>query len=367
MNNNSTEESDECIRVGGKVGVGRIAPVQARGKKTNHAAAKAPRGARAVFQFNQPVEASKKRRAEEQLSEAARGRTVTEQIQSLKTLIVQLIDQNEDRQEEVEKQRQEIGALRSEIETMRKLLQQSKPARATYATAATTGMKAAPTADATRPPRGDRVMHSQRLRVEDDGSAITINTTRFRGEKTDFALVMAGLQQGIDATPAVQGVKIKCLRQLPSERINIVFASEADTAKAKEHSGWLNIAMPEAYMKSDAWYPVKCDIVSKQAVLDATVEGGRSLRREVCAEFAVDNRRDDIDFTAMKASWLSKIDPRKRTGSLVIWLKNKVAADYLLMAGQALFGGGAYGAFCSRYEPSTADKICFNCNAYGHL
>ncbi|GIZ36537.1 hypothetical protein CKM354_000000800 [Cercospora kikuchii] len=163
MHINSAKESDECIRVGGEVGAGRDAPVQyatrladiaagvpspemgeravdeegyqvvtgARGKKANHAATEAPRGARAVFQFKQPAEASKKRRAEEQLSEAARGRTVTEQIQSLKTLIVQLINQNEDRQEEVEKQRQEIGALRGEIETMRKLLQQSKPTRAT--------------------------------------------------------------------------------------------------------------------------------------------------------------------------------------------------------------------------------------------
>ncbi|GIZ36536.1 hypothetical protein CKM354_000000700 [Cercospora kikuchii] len=228
-------------------------------------------------------------------------------------------------------------------------------------------MKAAQAADANRRAKVGRVVHSQRLRVEDDRSAITINTTRFRGEKTDFAIVRAVLQQGIDATPAVQGIKIKCLRQLPGERINIVFASEADATKAKEHSGWLNIATPEAHVKSDAWYPIKCDMISKQAVLDTTVEGRRSLRSDVCAEFAVDNQRDDMDFTATKASWLSKMDPRKRTGSLVIWLKNKVAADYLLKAGQALFGSGAYGAFCSRYEPSTADKMCFNCNAYGHL
>ncbi|KAK3618894.1 hypothetical protein LTR56_024365 [Elasticomyces elasticus] len=66
----------------------------------------------------------------------------------------------------------------------------------------------------------------------------------------------------------------------------------------------------------------------------------------------------------MEASWLSKINPRKKTGSLVIWLKSKLAANHLLCAGQALFGGGAYGAFCSRYEPSTADKLCFNCNAH---
>lgn len=124
--------------------------------------------------------------------------------------------------------------------------------------------------------------------------------------------------------------------------------------------------MPEATAKSEAWYPVKCDMVSN-AVLDPMAEGGRRLRKELCTEFAVDNRNENMDFTAMKASWLSKVDPWKRTGSFVVWLKNKVAAEYLLKTGQALFGGGAYGAFCSRYEPSTADKMCFNCNAYGHL
>jgi hypothetical protein len=40
-----------------------------------------------------------------------------------------------------------------------------------------------------------------------------------------------------------------------------------------------------------------------------------------------------MDFTAIKASWLSKIDPRKKTGSLAIWLKNKLAAKHLLSTG----------------------------------
>ena len=120
-------------------------------------------------------------------------------------------------------------------------------------------------------------------------------------------------------------------------------------------------------MKSEAWYPVKCDMVPKRAVLDAAVEGGRTLRKEVCAEFAVDNRDEGMDCAAMKATWLSRADPWKKTGSLVIWLKNKLAAEHLLETGQAFFGGGVYGAFCSRYEPSAANRMCFNCNAYGHL
>ena len=293
-----------------------------------------------------------------------------EQIRSLKSLIVQLIDQNEDRQEEIEKQRQEIGGLRREMEEMRKLLQQgstANTAKATYATVTAAGVQQAqPSSTARSRERGVSTL-PQRVRVEDDKCAITINTSRFKGEKADFVLVKAALQRGIDTMATLRGIKIKCLRPLPGERINIVFATEAEAKRAKEQSGWLSVAMPEATVKSEAWYPIKCDMVSKQAVLDPNAEGGRSLRREVCAEFAVDNRSENMDFTAMKANWLSKINPWKKTGSLVIWLKDKIAAEHLLKTGQALFGGGAYGAFCSRYEPSTADKMCFNCNAYGHL
>jgi hypothetical protein len=147
----------------------------------------------------------------------------------------------------------------------------------------------------------------------------------------------------------------------------VVFHTEGEAKKAKGCPEWLTAAMPEARVKSETWYPIKCDMVPKSAVIDATIEGSRTIRKEVCAEFAVDNRTKDMDFTAMKARWLSKIDPWKKTGSLVIWLKSKLAADHLLKTGEALFGGGACSAFCSRYEPDTADKLCFNCNRYGHL
>jgi hypothetical protein len=79
-----------------------------------------------------------------------------------------------------------------------------------------------------------------------------------------------------------------------------------------------------------------------------------------------DNAIDGLDFTAMKASWLSKLDPRRANGSMVIWLKSKAAADWFLQISQALFGGGADGAFCSKYFQETSTKVCYNCNTYGH-
>jgi hypothetical protein len=94
-------------------------------------------------------------------------------------------------------------------------------------------------------------------------------------------------------------------------------------------------------------------MVAERAVLDGQAPVGRTLRQEVCAEFARDNAMDGLDFAAMKASWLSKLDPRKANRSIVIWLKSKTAAEWLLQAGQALFGRGA-------------SKVCYNYNVYGH-
>ena len=136
---------------------------RARGELKARAAVPATAVQAPVFRFAHNAEASKKRRAEEQLVNATEGASVQEQIQSLKSLIVQLIDQNEDRQEEIEKQRQEIGGLRREMEVMRKLLQEGNTAQATYATVTATGVQHAWNSGAARStgPEGSRL--SQRV------------------------------------------------------------------------------------------------------------------------------------------------------------------------------------------------------------
>lgn len=346
-------------------GEGYQVVTRARGKNGANKKAGTTQENPTVFRFDRPTETSKKRRAEEHLKAAERDTSAAAQVESLKNLILQLLDQNEERTKEAERQTNEIRALRKEVEQLKGVVGESSVAKPSYAAVIT---KSTPVS-ATRSGGESRNTgaQSQRVRVDEDGCAITINTSRFKGEKADFVQVKAALQAGIDAISTLQGIRVRCLRQLPGERINVVFATEAEAKKAREQPGWLAAVMPQASVKSDAWFPVKCDMVVKRAVINSDVQGGRTLRKEVCAEFAMDNRHEDMDFTAMKAVWISRMNPLKKTGSLVIWLKSRLAADYLLKAGQALFGGGAYGAFCSAYEPSTADKLCFNCNAYGHL
>jgi hypothetical protein len=80
--------------------------------------------------------------------------------------------------------------------------------------------------------------------------------------------------------------------------------------------------------------------------------------------------------TAVGLPWQSLHPPRieqsglwscllaKKVGSLVIWLKSKLAAEHLLQSGTAIFG--ATGAYCSKWERREDNLPCFNCNKYGH-
>lgn len=62
---------------------------------------------------------------------------------------------------------------------------------------------------------------------------------------------------------------------------------------------------------------------------------------------------------------LARPTQQKKTGSLIIWLENKLSADWLIQNGTALFG--ASGSFCTKYERFYDDKPCYNCNTYGHM
>jgi hypothetical protein len=172
----------------------------------------------------------------------------------------------------------------------------------------------------------------------------------------DFVAVKTKFQHAINDSGATGKAKVICLRQLPGERINVVFASAADAKRARNHAGWLGTAMLNAKVLSEPWYPIKCDMAAKRAVSDDQTPDGRTLRQEVCAEFARDNAMAGLDSTVLKASWLSKRDPCEANGSMVVWLKNKVAADRLLQICQAVFGEGG-SLWCLLFEECPGDLV----------
>lgn len=197
-----------------------------------------------------------------------------------------------------------------------------------------------------------------------DERAVSIDTGRAKLGETDYKDIKNKLQQGIDKAGVTKGLKIQFLRPGPGERIEVIFENKAQAEKARKHTQWATGQLQGARVQGEKWYPVKCDMVAKQAVLDRSVADSKTLQSTVCQNFSKDNIADGIDFTATKVHWLSKTDYKKKVGSLVIWLKSKFAADRLIDTGTALFG--ATGAHCSKWELREKELPCFNCNRYSH-
>jgi hypothetical protein len=63
---------------------------------------------------------------------------------------------------------------------------------------------------------------------------------------------------------------------------------------------------------------VKCDCVTKNAVIDLEKDDVKTLCSEVLLEFKEQNSTDTIDCIAIKVAWLSKRQSEKRVGSLMI-------------------------------------------------
>jgi len=200
-------------------------------------------------------------------------------------------------------------------------------------------------------------------RVRDE-RAVPIDVGRYKGAKTDFAAIKAKLQDSVKVNKVTEGLTVKCLRPGPGDRIEVVFENKEEASKAKTHTRWLTSGMPGARVAGEQWYPVKCDNVVKQCVLDEELNDGKTLKKDFLREFRADNKCEAAECTAMKATWLSRVDVTKKVGSLVVWLKNKVDADYLLRSGTAMFG--ATGAYCSSFIIKDNSGPCYHCNRYGH-
>jgi hypothetical protein len=69
-----------------------------------------------VFRFDQPNDASKRRRAEDDLGDMTRDTNTVEQIKGLKTLVLQLLEKEEERTKEISGQKQEVQELKKLVQ-----------------------------------------------------------------------------------------------------------------------------------------------------------------------------------------------------------------------------------------------------------
>jgi hypothetical protein len=347
--------------VGGR---GGWAMVTRRKAKAASAASTSPQLAKTAKVFASSSELERKRKAEQSMAD---------QIAALREMVLQLIRGQEEQKLFYEKQAAELGAvhkaLREETEkhgrtiTLLEALSERSVRTPTYSEAAKTGLQQTARSQKTTVSPSQKERSSTEVARKDE-RAVSIDTGRTKAEKEDFTLVKEKLQSGLDKAKVTEGLKIEFLRPGPGQRIEVVFKDKEQADKARKHTRWATEQMPGTRVKGEEWFPVKCDMVAKQAVMDSEVGDGKTLKKDVCQAFTKDNARDEHDFTAMKVHWLSRSDLTKKVGSLVIWLKSKVAAEHLLQSGTAIFG--ATGAYCSKWERRDDKLPCFNCNKYGH-
>lgn len=297
----------------------------------------------------------------------------TEQLVALRGLVETLCKQVQEmraKQESTEKANHaKIGELQKLVESQNRTLaalhalSEESVRQPTYSEVTQAGIvqpREAQKVTTSSSPKESSVQQSVRY----DERAVSIDTGRSKLNTTDFSVIKAKLQEGLDNSRVSKGLKIQFLRPGPGERIEVIFENKAQAEKARKHTHWATGQFRGTRVQGEKWYPVKCDMVAKQAVLDRSVADDKTLSQTVCQNFSKDNQAEGIDFTAAKVHWLSKTDYKKKVGSLVIWLKSKFAADHLLSTGTAIFG--ATGAYCSKWELREKELPCFNCNRYGH-
>lgn len=206
-------------------------------------------------------------------------------------------------------------------------------------------------------------LRKEKPQVQDD-RAVSIDIGRFKGSKNNYNVIRDGFRSGLKINKVTEKLTIKCLRPGPGDRIDVVFADKDEANKAKQHTRWLTSSLVGAHVKGEQWYPVKLDSVVKQCVLDQEVNDGKTLNKDFAKDFKADNGCETAECTVMKANWLSNVDVKKKAGSMVIWLKDRVNAEFLLRTGTAMFG--ATDAFCSPFVVRDNSGPCYHYNRYGH-
>jgi hypothetical protein len=142
-----------------------------------------------------------------------------------------------------------------------------------------------------------------------------------------------------------------------------VFADKNEANETKQYTRWLTSSLAGARVKGEWWYPMNFDSVLKQCVLGRVVNDDKMLNKDFTKDFKVDNSCKRAECTGVKVTWLGKADAKKEVESMVVRLRNKIDADYLLRTGTAMFGSAD--ALYSLFIVSDKGGPCYNYNSTG--
>ena len=286
----------------------------------------------------------------------------------------------EKHQNELQKQLEEskIKEIREAMQRMEEQLTQMSIAGSGSPTTATTNL-ASPqprqTWSQVASQKGPSLQHSARTELLSDsdasgnaqplaneGKTIEIDISRARGDKDDLNRVKCKWIKALQENPNTEDVEVEFLREIYTNKVELCLATVEQAQRTRDNPRWIEKAMPGARIRGETWFPIKVDGISKSVVLDPA-GGPKTLKPDVVTNIATDNSKDNIDCTAMKAVWISRPSD-KVNGSMIVWLKKREAAAYLLRKMTVIFGPTA--GFAAPYQAKENNDPCFNCNSYGH-
>lgn len=320
-----------------------------------------------VRAFEAVPTAERKRKAEESVNDKLA--TMATAIVQLTTVQKQVAESQKSLLETIKAQAEEIKALKAIVQEGLRQRSYSEIASnsstvSNFSAISNSSTMSSTTASPTKSTSASSTQGRREKPQLQDERAVSIDIGKFKGARNNYNGIRDGLRDGLKINKVTEGLSITCLRPGPGDRVDVVFANKDEATKAKQHTRWLTSSLTGARVKGEQWYPVKYDSVVKQCVLDGKRNDGKALKKDFLKDFKADNESAEVDGTAMKATWLSKADATKKVGSLVVWLKNKVDADYLLSTGMVMFG--ATDAFCSPFVIRDISGPCYNCNRHGH-
>ncbi|KAK0894520.1 hypothetical protein LTR02_012254 [Friedmanniomyces endolithicus] len=192
-------------------------------------------------------------------------------------------------------------------------------------------------ADNVRHPSRSAAMKQSLPRVQDE-RAVPVDIGRYKGAKNNFAAIKEKLQESLKVNKVTENLTVKYLRPGPGERIDVVFENREEANKAKLHTRWLTSGTCLVH----EW---------QQRVLDEEINDGKTLKNFLL-EFRSDHKCEAAECTAMKATWLSKVDVTKKVGSLVSaglpaitvggsTVTANVASEYVVGSSRTLQPGGS--------------------------
>lgn len=313
-------------------------------------------------------------------------RQKAEQLQRLVESQLDMLQKQEDmiyaQGEQIKDQRKAMAALTGALKELAQDLKETKSEQARFTReageikaklakaqtsqgkqsySAVVGMQQRPAATHPTPPRAQG---PAKVRAGEETRTVTVDVTRVKGERNNLNEVKTAIESGLGHYEVTKGITLNFIRPRGENIVELVFNTEAEAQKARQHPRWLQTAMPGARARGETWFPIKCDGVSRYMVLNQETANERTIREGILDEFRKDNSNNNVDCTARKAVWLSKVDSGKATGSLVIWLAKKEAAQYLLASGSVRFGVSA--AYCTEFQAREDRGPCYRCNKYGH-